>query len=69
VEVIADWRAKEQSLAPLKLPVLLLAGEHDYVTLHAMKGWQELADLRSVVFPRAHHGEQVAREGDAAPQQ
>jgi len=55
VEVIADWRAKEQSLASLKLPVLLLAGEHDFVTLHAMQGWQELADLRSVVFPGAAH--------------
>lgn len=55
VDVIADWCATEQNLASLTLPVLLLAGEHDFVTLRSMEGWQQLAQLRCVVIPGAAH--------------
>jgi len=55
VDVIADWWATEQKLGSLPLPVLLLAGEHDFVTQRAMEGWQHLAQLRCVVFPGAAH--------------
>ena len=55
VDVIADWCAQEQSLGSLMLPVLLLAGEHDFVTPRSMAGWQHLPQLRSMVFPGASH--------------
>ena len=55
VDVIADWCATQQSLDSLMLPVLLLAGEHDFVTRRSMAGWQQLAQLRCVVIPGAAH--------------
>lgn len=56
VDVIADWSATERSLGALALPVLLLAAEHDFVTLRSMEGWQRLAQQRLVVLPGvAHH--------------
>ena len=56
VDVIADWCVTERGLGSLTLPVLLLAAEHDFVTLRSMEGWQQLAQLRSVVIPGvAHH--------------
>ncbi|MEA5400832.1 hypothetical protein VB734_12360 [Synechococcus sp. BA-124 BA4] len=36
-------------------PVLLLAAEHDFVTLRSMQGWQKLAKQRLVVIPGAVH--------------
>jgi len=55
VDVIADWCAPELSLASLHLPVLLVAAEHDFVTLRSMEGWQKLAQQRLVVIPDAAH--------------
>jgi proline iminopeptidase len=55
VDVIADWCASQPSLASLKLPVLLLAAEHDFVTPRSMEGWQKLAKQRRVVIPGAAH--------------
>lgn len=55
VDVIADWCASERGLGSLTLPVLLVAGEHDFVTLRSMQGWQKLAQLRCVVIPGAAH--------------
>jgi pimeloyl-ACP methyl ester carboxylesterase len=55
VDVIADWCASESSLASLKLPVLLLAAEHDFVTSRSMEGWQKLANQRRVVIHGAAH--------------
>ena len=55
VDVIADWSAPEQGLRGLTLPVLLLAAEHDFVTLRSMQGWQQLAQQRLVVIPGAAH--------------
>ena len=55
VDVIADWCAPELSLASLQLPVLLVAAEHDFVTLRSMEGWQKLAQQRLVVIPDAAH--------------
>ncbi len=55
VDVIADWCATEQTMGSLTLPVLLLAGEHDFVTLRSMEGWQQLAQIRCVVIPGAAH--------------
>jgi pimeloyl-ACP methyl ester carboxylesterase len=42
-------------LGSLTLPVLLLAAEHDFVTLRAMEGWQYLAQQRLEVIPGAAH--------------
>jgi pimeloyl-ACP methyl ester carboxylesterase len=55
VDVIADWCPTEPSLGSLTLPVLLLAAEHDFVTLRAMEGWQDLAQQRLEVIPGAAH--------------
>jgi pimeloyl-ACP methyl ester carboxylesterase len=55
VDVIADWCPTEPSLGSLTLPVLLLAAEHDFVTLRAMEGWQYLAQQRLEVIPGAAH--------------
>ena len=55
VEVIADWSATERSLGALTLPVLLLAAEHDFVTLRSMEGWKHLTQQRLVVLPGAAH--------------
>ena len=55
VDVIADWCAPERSLSCLNPPVLLLAAEHDFVTLRSMQGWQKLAKQRLVVIPGAVH--------------
>jgi pimeloyl-ACP methyl ester carboxylesterase len=55
VDVIADWFAPEPSLDSLHLPVLLMAAEHDFVTLRSMEGWQKLAKQRLVVIPGAAH--------------
>lgn len=56
VEVISDWCAKEPNLNSLQLPVLLLAAEHDFVTLRSLEGWQKLAHQRlEVVAGAAHH--------------
>ena len=55
VDVIADWAATEQSLRSLTLPVLLLAGEHDFVTPRSMEAWQQLANQRLIVIPGAAH--------------
>ena len=43
VDVIADWFASETKLGSLNQPVLILAAEHDFVTLRSMQGWQTLA--------------------------
>ena len=55
VDVIADWSATEQRLRSLTLPVLLLAGEHDFVTPRSMEAWQHLANQRLIVIPGAAH--------------
>jgi len=55
VDVIADWFATERSLDSLHLPVLLMAAEHDFVSLRSMAGWQKLAKQRLVVIPGAAH--------------
>ena len=55
VDVIADWSATEPSLRSLTLPVLLLAGEHDFVTPRSMETWQQLARQRLIVIPGAAH--------------
>jgi len=55
VDVIADWCASETKLGSLHQPVLLLAAEHDFVTLRSMQGWQGLANQRQVVIPDAAH--------------
>ncbi len=55
VDVIADWCAPECSLGSLTLPVLVIAGEHDFVSLRSMEGWQQLAQQRLVVIPGAAH--------------
>ncbi|MEI7953272.1 MAG: hypothetical protein WCH37_11455 [Synechococcaceae cyanobacterium ELA182] len=53
--MIADWCATEPSLSSLKLPVLLLAAEHDFITPRAMDGWHHLAQKRLEVMPGAGH--------------
>ena len=55
VDVIAEWCAPERSLGSLNSPVLLLAAEHDFVTLRSMQGWQKLAQQRLVVISGAAH--------------
>jgi len=56
VDVIADWCVAEAGLAAFPTPVLLLAGEHDFVTPRAMQGWRQLPDQHLVVLPGvAHH--------------
>ena len=56
VEVIADWCVAEGGLAAFSTPVLLLAGEHDFVTPRSMQAWHQLPDQRLVVLPGvAHH--------------
>ncbi len=55
VDVIADWSAPEHGLHSLTLPVLLLAAEHDFVTLRSMQAWQQLAQQHLVVIPGAAH--------------
>lgn len=56
VDVIADWCVPEGGLAAFPTPVLLLAGEHDFVTPRAMQGWRQLPDQLLVVLPGvAHH--------------
>ena len=55
VDVIADWFASETKLGSLNQPVLILAAEHDFVTLRSMQGWQTLAKQRLVVIPEAAH--------------
>ena len=55
VDVIADWCALESGLDSLQLPVLLLAAEHDFVSLRSIEGWQRLAQQRLVVIPGAAH--------------
>ncbi len=55
VDVIADWCALESGVDSLQLPVLLLAAEHDFVSLRSSEGWQRLAQQRLVVIPGAAH--------------
>lgn len=55
VGVIADWCANEQRLAFFNLPVLLVAGDHDFFTRRSMEGWQILNDVQCVVFAGASH--------------
>jgi pimeloyl-ACP methyl ester carboxylesterase len=55
VDVIADWCALESGVDSLQLPVLLLAAEHDFVSLRSIEGWQRLAQQRLVVIPGAAH--------------
>jgi pimeloyl-ACP methyl ester carboxylesterase len=53
--VIGDWCATEPSLGSLKLPVLLLAAEHDFITPRAKEGWDHLAQKRLEVMPEVGH--------------
>ena len=47
--------APEPSLSSLKLPVLLLAAEHDFITPRVKEVWYHLAQKRLEVMPGAGH--------------
>ncbi len=55
VDVIADWCAPQGRLASFATPVLLLAGEHDFVTPRSLEGWHPLPDQHLVVLAGAAH--------------